>query len=54
MDPGELLESCEKVRKMAFVVRQDMQRSNLMTQEIDHLFSDLNSSINYCMKNVQQ
>ena len=39
---------------MAFVVRQDMQRSNLMTQEIDHLFSDLNSSIDYCMKNVQQ
>ena len=54
MDPAELLESCEKVRKMAFVVRQDMQRSNLMTQEIDHLFSDLNSSIDYCMKNVQQ
>lgn len=54
MNPGELLESCEKVRKMSSVIRQDMQRSNLMTQEIDHLFNDLNASIDYCMKNAQQ
>ena len=53
MSPGELLESCEKVRKMSSVIRQDMQRSNLMTQEIDHLFNDLNASIDYCMKNAQ-
>lgn len=53
-EPGELLESCEKVRKMSSVIRQDMQRSNLMTQEIDHLFNDLNASIDYCMKNAQQ
>ena len=54
VSPGELLESCEKVRKMSSVIRQDMQRSNLMTQEIDHLFNDLNASIDYCMKNAQQ
>lgn len=39
---------------MSSVIRQDMQRSNLMTQEIDHLFNDLNASIDYCMKNAQQ
>ena len=54
MSPGELLESCEKVRKMSSVIRQDMQRSNLMTQEVDHLFNDLNASIEYCVKNAQQ
>lgn len=53
-EPRRALESCEKVRKMSSVIRQDMQRSNLMTQEIDHLFNDLNASIDYCMKNAQQ
>lgn len=39
---------------MAERIRVEMQRSNLMTQDISHLFNDLLASIAYCLKNAQQ
>lgn len=39
---------------MASRIRLEMQRSNLMTQDIEHLFNDLNNSIDYCLKNCEQ
>lgn len=54
MSPDELMSHCEQVRKMASRIRVEMQHSNLMTQDIEHLFNDLNSSIDYCLKNCQQ
>ena len=54
MNCDELISSCEQVRNMAEQIRHEMQRNSLMTQDIDHLFNDLNFSINYCLKYTQQ
>ena len=54
MNCDELISSCEQVRNMAEQIRLEMQRNSLMTQDIDHLFNDLNFSINYCLKYTQQ
>lgn len=54
MSCEELLSSCEQVSKLAERVRMDMQRSNLMTQDIEYLFNDLHFCIKYCSKYTQQ
>ena len=54
MNCDELLNSCEQVRNMAQNIRSDIQRSNNMTQEIDHLFNDLFFTIKNCEKYAQQ
>ena len=54
MNCDELISSCEQVRNMAEQIRLEMQRNSLMTKDIDHLFNDLNFSINYCLKYTQQ
>ena len=50
----ELLSSCEQVCKMVDRVRVEMQRTNLMTQDIEYLFNDLHFCIKYCIKYTQQ